>query len=162
MSLDKTISKFIGYDCLVCKANGFAYFPSDLYPLITYCLEEPVEANREWKKFLKENFNFDLTAENLFSMSILHELGHHYTINFFSSEEWETQATEKALEGIEDPIEYYRAYFKLPIEYAATTWAVDIYNLNKKNMRSWNHRFYCALRHYEKKHKIKNSLLTKL
>lgn len=67
----------------------------------------------------------------------------------------------KKLEDVPEE-EYLQAYFRLPIEYAASKWAVEAYNLNEKIMRNWNYRFYCALRHYEKKHKVKNSLLTKL
>lgn len=159
MGMEKIIKKFIDNDCQVCYANAFTYFPD--VPLITYTCEEPIECNREWKEFLKKEFNFNLTKDNLFAMSILHELGHHYTIKLFSDEEWEEETTEKKLEDVPEE-EYLQAYFRLPIEYAASKWAVEVYNLNEKIMRNWNYRFYCALRHYEKKHKVKNSLLTKL
>lgn len=158
MKMGKWIQKFVGGACVACEANMFCYVPSN--ELITFTYDEPAEANREWKKFLKETFNFNLTNENVFTMSILHELGHHYTVGLFSDEEWTEQATEKCLENVPDD-EYYQAYFNLPIEKIATAFAVSAYRHNKTAMRAWNHRFNCAIRHYEKTHKMKSSLLTK-
>jgi len=158
MKMEKWINKFIGGVCSVYEANMFCFMPDD--EVITFTYDEPTEANSEWKKFLKESFNFDLTNENVFTMSILHELGHHYTVDLFTDEEWTEQATEKALENVADS-EYCQAYFNLPIEKKATEYAVSAYKQNETAMRKWNHRFNCAIRHYEKTHKIKSSLLTK-
>lgn len=158
----KLISKFICGTCQVYPADLFAYSPNE--PLITFCLDEATEDNRIWKEYLQETFNFKLTAENVFLMSVLHELGHHATFPNFTIEEWKEQASEKCLEDqkFETEKEYFAAYYNLPIEIAATTWAIKMYNEHRPYMRAWCQRFNCAIRHYEKKHKIKNSLLTRL
>lgn len=158
MGMEKLIEKFIDNDCHACYGNQFAYLPDE--EIIVFTCEEPIETNVEWKKFLKNTFDFNLTAENVFTMSILHELGHHYTVGYFSDEDWESQALEKGLEDLEGA-ELMQAYYNLPIEKIATEFAVKVYNENPKEMRIWNHRFNCAIRHFEKKYDVKNSLLTK-
>jgi hypothetical protein len=161
MNLAKVISKFINAECSVCEANLFCFIPDE--NIITFTFQDDYESNFEWKKYLKNCFNFELTNENLFSMSILHELGHYHTINLFNPTEWEEQATEMVLEKVPEE-ERIQSYFKMPIEQAATAWAVKYYNENELKMRKWNHRFNCAIKHYEKKHPIhfSKSLLTKL
>lgn len=153
--LAKIIKKFIDNDCDVCYDKVFFYSPDD--ELICFTFDEDEESNREWKKFLAEEFGFTLTKENLFTMSVLHELGHHYTVNFFSDEQWEDEANEKGLAGLVGA-ERDQAYFRLPIEKAATMWAVMFYNANPKYMQKWNHRFACMIKHYEKREK--RTLLT--
>ena len=148
----KLIKKFIDNDCEVCYDDVFFYSPDD--ELICFTFGEDKESNREWKKFLAEEFNFTLTEENIFAMSVLHELGHHYTVHLFSDEQWEQEATESTLEGLEGA-EKDQAYFRLPIEKAATEWAVMVYRENEKVMHAWNHRFNVAIRHQEKKSKRK-------
>ena len=155
------VFKFIGGACTVAPANMFVYDPTA--EMITFCMDEDPTVNKTWKKFLKENYNFTLTAENAFLISILHELGHHFTIDLFTEEEWTEQATEEVLKGIDCESEEYRlAYFNLPIERAATAWAITMYNKYPKTMRAWGRRFTCALRHYNKRHKVKTTFLTKL
>ena len=154
----KLIYKFINGDCDVIPSDMFSYKPID--EIITFCMVEPKEANIEWKKFLKETHNFDLTSENVFALSILHELGHHYTVDLFSDEDWESYATQKTLEDLEGS-ELHQAYFNLPNEQIATAWAVELYRANPTYMKAWNQRFNCALRHYEKKTHKKTSFLDK-
>ncbi len=151
----KLIEKFIGGDCEVKYSDMFSYEPID--EVITFTFGEDEFSNREWKKFLAEKYNFTLTKENIFAMSILHELGHHYTVDLFSDEQWEEEATESSLLGLTGA-ERHQAYFNLPIERAATEWAVMVYKENPKAMLAWNHRFACAIKHCEKK--AKRTLLT--
>lgn len=162
LGIAKLIKKFIGNNCEVFYDNIFAYYPAENESdeaIITFSFTEDEESNREWKKFLAEYFGFRLTKENLFTMSVLHELGHHFTVHLFSDEQWEQEATESTLEGLEGA-ERDQSYFRLPIEKAATEWAVMVYRENEKIMRAWNHRFACAIRHQEKK--AKRKLLTNL
>ena len=154
-ALTRLVEKFIGKDCEVVMSDYFCYHPTE--EIIAITLFEDNTANAEWKQYLKETFNFDLTRENLFAMSILHELGHHYTVDLFDDDEWTEQATEVRLQGLTGS-ERYQAYYNQPIEKAATMWAVEVFNENKKVMRAWNHRLNCAVRHFEKLHSVKSSL----
>jgi hypothetical protein len=154
MSLKSLVEKFINYDCEVEIGSNFLFYPDGV---IVFTLGEDKEDSILWKQFLKEHFNFTLTKENLFTMSILHELGHYYTIEYFTAEEW----NEPELET-EDNTALQMAHFQKPHELIATEWAIAYYNANPKLMRAWNHRFTCALRHYGKKIKSLNSFLENL
>ena len=154
-ALTRLVEKFIGKDCEVVMSDYFCYHPTE--EIIAITLFEDNTANAEWKQYLKETFDFDLTRENLFAMSILHELGHHYTVDYFENDEWIEQATEKALGDLTGSARQ-QAYFNLPIEKVATEFAVKVYNANERDMRAWNHRLNCAVRHFEKLHSVKSSL----
>lgn len=163
-SLQKLVEKFIDYDCPVKLGKSFVYEPLDDEGegIIGITVDEEPIANIEWKEFLKKEFNFDLTCENVFAISVLHELGHHYTISKFDTDIWNELAEELTIAEIEDDHERHQAYFRLQIEYVATAWAVEFYRMNEETMRTWNHRLNCAIRHYLKKHPAKNSILAKI
>lgn len=146
--LASLVFKFINKECYVNYGNCFAYDPT--CETIIFNLDEDIIANQQWKIFLKYKFNFTLTKENIFTLSILHELGHHYTENLFSDEEWECQASESTLTET-DELKIQQEYFNLPIELAATEWAVNTYRASLDDMRIWNHRFTCAIKHLQKK-----------
>ena len=148
--LASLVFKFINKECYVNYGNCFAYDPT--CETIIFNLDEDIIANQQWKIFLKNKFNFNLTKENIFTLSVLHELGHHYTENLFSNEEWERQASESTLTET-DELKIQQEYFNLPIELAATEWAVNIYRASLDDMRIWNHRFTCAIKHLQKKRK---------
>lgn len=154
-ALTKTVEKFIDHDCTVKMLKQFCYQPED--KVIGISLTEDNSSNGEWAKYLKATFDFTLTKENLFAMSILHELGHHYTVDYFEDDEWIEQATEEALGDLTGS-ERQQAYFNLPIEKVATEFAVKVYNANKRDMRKWCHRLNCAVKHYENLHHVKTSL----
>ena len=82
------IEKFfetIGFsvDCSI--GLNFAYYPLSkeiTYPLID---NTPKEANDAYKVFCKKQFNFDIdTYCNIFTFSLLHELGHYITFDTIS------------------------------------------------------------------------------
>jgi hypothetical protein len=154
-ALIRLVEKFIDHDCTVKILKQFCYQPEN--KVIGISLIEDNSSNSEWAKYLKDTFNFTLTQENLFAMSILHELGHHYTVDYFENDEWIEQATEKALGDLTGSARQ-QAYFNLPIEKVATEFAVKVYNANERDMRAWNHRLNCAVRHFEKLHSVKSSL----
>lgn len=148
--LAKLTRDFVNKECTIQYGNCFAYHPQE--KTITFSLgADDAEDCHEWKEFLAKKFNFSLTKENIFTLSILHELGHHFTIELFSDDEWNFQATEEYLRNINDYHERSQAYFNMPIELLATQFAIDIYRNHPRKMRAWNHRFTCAIRHLEKK-----------
>lgn len=85
-------------------------------------------------KVFMEHFNSiapDITCD-VFLASFLHELGHHMTLSTFSEEE---------IDEYYDDVEYIRAhleegefsdeeYFNLPVEAAATNWAINFIRNN--------------------------------
>ena len=148
------IEQFAGNEIHAAYGVNYAYwFGMDL---ISWADKEDQDTNVHWKKWLKDNLDFELTNDNIFTMSILHELGHHYTQNMFSEEQWESESAAK--DNISDEInddnyeDQQMKYFDMPTERAATEWAVQIYNANKVAMKHWNKRFMCAIKHFEKKY----------
>lgn len=161
MGLTNLVEKFIDKKCKVCFSGEFEYNPNTATIGITL-VEKPYINNKLWKKYLKENFDFNLTEKNVFTMSVLHELGHHLTVNNFSNEQWEKDAQQKGIEHLNGD-DWTMAYFNLSTERSATETAVKIYNsFDKKTIDNWNNLFINEIKHYEKTKKIKSTLLTKL
>ena len=99
---------------------------------ITFGLAVTEASDRLWKKWLLDNFN--LKATNIFVLSILHELGHWYTLDSISEEDYEhcieqkleiEQQLDAARPHSKDWNEIYSSYWDLTDEYMATEWAVD-------------------------------------
>lgn len=164
MTLEKLVEKFIDNDCEVFLDKEFCYYDDEI---ISISLSEDPEVNISWKEYLKKYHHFNLTVENVFIMSILHELGHHYTLPYFSDAQWEKE--DKMKSKIEEKITKENAhacrikYFQMPTEKAATAWAIEYYNANREKMKNWNHRFMCAIRHFMKTHPdYEITILTKI
>lgn len=106
---------------------------------ISYGLVVSDYDNEMITKWVKDTFDFKIG--NIFVFSVLHELGHFFTIDNFTDEEMEkdTEAKELIEEGLtklrrksKKYNEVYCAYFDLPTEYTATEWAVNWILDNKK------------------------------
>lgn len=100
-------------------------------------------SDRLFKQYIQKEFNFD--PPNLFMISLLHEVGHAYTLPTFSKTI--IKATNKAKKLIEKELEkndsdtIYSSYFDLSIEKVATAWAVDYYKSNKTRCDEFYSRF---------------------
>ena len=159
LKLQKLVEKFICGECdVIYDPSGFFYYPDEV---IAITLNDSMADNVVWKKFLKQTYNFDLTHENLFSISVLHELGHHFTLDSLSDEEQEQDVVSDAiLEALKtsgknevsfSSEDLQMIYFNSNREKVATDWAVEMYRANETVMRHWNQRFNCMIRHYKKK-----------
>ena len=134
--LTKILNDFIKPFHTACYYGAdFGYSP--ILKEISYSL---VMADKGTKAFM-EHFNTlapDITCD-AFLVSFLHELGHHMTLSAFSEEE---------MDEYYDDVEYIRAhledgefsdeeYFNLPIEAAATNWAIDFIRNNASALAKW-------------------------
>lgn len=122
-ALTKMLENMIDYNCKVISHDEFMYKNGTIY----IATNEVYMDNLDWKAFLKREYGFDLTRKNWFVMSVLHELGHHFTLDAFTVEE-----TAKSQRECEDPVEHYIE----PVERAATEWAIEYYNTH--GMDVWN------------------------
>lgn len=156
------VDKFLNGECEIeLDKDTFSYSPDDNLITIAYTEDEEVD-NSLWKQFLKENFNFNLSNKNLFTMAVLHEFGHYLTCEEFPQEQWDEEATEIPIQNL-DGDERKIAYYNLPIEKRASEMAVALYNdYDKKTIKKWNKRFVKEIKKYERKNKIKSSLLTRI
>lgn len=141
----------INTDLLIEKVDSFlspfgidSDFDSDFYydpeeERVYFSILVTEKADALFKKFILENFN--LITPNIFTLSLLHEVGHFYTLNFFTEKQIRNTHKEKVL--IEKKLntlpinsdeynEVFCEYFNLNIEKVATEWAVTYYKNNKK------------------------------
>ena len=157
--ISELVAMFTG--CAATRGDEFMMSVDNGEFLISWTDGEIAGLNKTWKYRLKEDYDFDLTAENVFIMSILHELGHCATVNNFTEEEWEFEyhlknhigdkvlaAAEK--DDYDEWFEQNQKYFLMPTEKAATDWAIEQYRANPVEIRKWQHRFNCAIKHYNK------------
>ena len=132
--LIEIVSDMIDNDCkVIAGEKGFWYDQKENQ--ITLGLNESYMDNLDWKLFLKNEYNFQLTRENWFTLSVLHELGHHYTIEYFTTEEW--NESQHDYEDVND-------HFNELVEKVATEWAIEYYNM--VDIDFWNKKITNALR----------------
>ena len=123
------ITKVIG-------ADDYAYYFDDA--IVTFRLNI-TDSDEAFSKFVKERFNFE--DDNIFMLSLLHEVGHHVTDDDINENIYNFCKQEK--DRIESEI------YNLPDEIMATQWAVDYIKKHPKKVRKmWNkcekalHEFY--------------------
>lgn len=112
--------------------SDFSYDPEDNRVYFSIIVAE--RSDRLFKQYVSTHFNFE--APSIFMLSLLHEVGHAYTLHTFSKLRLKTaheakKIIEEALE-MDDSDEIYSLYFDLSIEKVATAWAVDYYKANRK------------------------------
>lgn len=94
---------------------------------------------REWlKREYKKNYNKNFSTFVLF---FLHEIGHYYTIDDFD-DDYDTIVAQKQglaidydTDSDQEIVEKNFTYWELPIEKAATDWAIDFYNEHFEKMQ---------------------------
>ena len=105
-----------------------------------------------FKKYVEKKFDFKIPS--LFMISLLHEVGHFYTLNTFSKMEivkdhLAKNIIEKKLKRINPNTEKYNKiyskYFDLKTERVATAWAVWYYKNNKTRCDNFYSVFSNAL-----------------
>ena len=121
--------------------SDFSYDPEDERVYFSIMVSE--RADRLFKQYVKKTFSFEIP--NIFMLSLLHEVGHFYTLHTFSKLRMKTAHDAKELisEALEmdDDDEIYSLYFDLSIEKVATAWAVDYYKANTKRCEDFYSRF---------------------
>ena len=91
-----------------------------------------------FSEFISKVFQYDVP--NPYMMSLLHEIGHHFTGFDFSDEDEEyylqkVEEISNRLFNDSNNKQIYFEYYSLPQEVAATAWAVDFYRNNEKKIR---------------------------
>lgn len=108
-------------------ARDYAYYDDDCS--IEYCLVDGTTEDKLFTEFIEDRF--DYKVKNIWMISILHEIGHHYTMPDISDEIFDFCNSEKdriaaalatATAAESKKLEFQ--YFNLPDEIMATQWAV--------------------------------------
>ena len=131
--------------------SDFFYDPEDEKIYFSIIVSE--RADRLFKKYIEKTFHFKIS--NIFIISLLHEVGHFYTLHTFSKAKLQTaheakEIIEEALK-IEDDDDIYSLYFDLNIEKVATAWAIDYYKTHKKRCENFYLKFQNALKNEYKR-----------
>lgn len=115
-----------GFDCDVENGEVFEY---DWVQEKIYCGALPENDFNAWNELMVElGLNVKISNE---AMAFLHELGHFITYDDFLDDEFDDTDLIKGMLGIA-PITKasYEIYYHLPVEIAATEWAVNYINSN--------------------------------
>lgn len=140
--IDEIINDFVAqFDCDAEFGNEFLYWHDD--STIQYALIIGVTSDVVWTEYVKATFDYDI--ENIFVFSLLHEIGHHYTMDLFSKEQLNTEFRKagKIEENLRESNSilidkgYYLQYFDLPMEKIATEWAVKYAKKNRKKLEKF-------------------------
>lgn len=123
----------------------FAYHPVTEEVQFTVFMTERID--RLFAKFISDTFNYKVT--DMFLISILHEVGHHVTLDDFEDEELNDEWKRKSrIEWELDDSNYdekMMEYFNLPSERAATAWAVSYMRAHEEEI---NRRWRVMLQHF--------------
>lgn len=120
---------------------------------VQFPLEITDRHDEQFKIFIKKVFGYDVP--NTYMMSLLHELGHHFTGDRFTEEDEEIylEKNEDIHGRLLEPScgdQPYFDYYALPQEMAATAWAVEVYRNNEKAIQKEWKKIKKALVKYEK------------
>lgn len=131
--------------------KDFAYYPVTEQVQFTLVMED--RADKIFRKFIADTFNYEI--KDMFLFSLLHEVGHHFTIDDFEYEELDKEWKHKSrIEWEIDEDNYNEKsieYFSLPSEYAATAWAVSYMRDHEEELFS---RWRIMLEHFRHFYKI--------
>lgn len=127
-------------------SSDFSYDPEDERVYFSIAVSE--RGDRLFKSYIEKTFHFNVP--HIFMISLLHEVGHFFTLHTFSKMRLEAAHSaknliEEALE-MDDDDDIYSLYFDLSIEKVATAWAVDYYRENMKRCEDFYSKFVETLK----------------
>lgn len=127
-------------------SSDFSYDPEEERVYFSIMVSE--RADRLFKQYVSSHFHFE--TPSIFMLSLLHEVGHAYTLPTLSklridADHQAKEIIEEAL-NMDDDDEIYSLYFDLGIEKVATAWAIDYYREHRKRCDDFYSRFLSALR----------------
>ena len=151
--LNAHMNKFLSPFGLKCTfGSDFAYWTES--ELIQYTIFLHQDSDIYFSDFIKKEFNFSVS--DIFLVSLLHEVGHYYTIDDFEEDELlNDELIKDDLSNDQQITEKERnfRYFSLPVEYAATEWAINFLKDNPNIYHQWGIMLE-HFRHFYKKNNI--------
>ena len=147
MVLENKIEKILKrFGVKVAMYNQFLY--SEGWVFFTP-FESPAlgEYHRAW---IAEKFGVEMSESAYFLFSLLHEVGHHYTLGSLTEEDlkYESFCREVLSYSDDTPKEVNEAYFNLPAEILATQWALEYMLNNQEWGAKASRKIYEAVRHF--------------
>ena len=108
--------------------DEFAYFY--VTSTITFGINSPKEGKEMFQNHIKSTYGLDISNEEDYQLfSLLHEIGHHFTMDDMEDEDAENELLMRNLiHCIDDETTAQETYFNLPSEILANDWAFDNFN----------------------------------
>ena len=132
----KDFLNYEGFEVEVVYNTDFAYDYGS--STIYYALLIPDTAGQLLMNFARQHgLKYDCGS---FYLSLLHEVGHHETLDLLDDDEEEYSLKIKKQMGETDKISDILTYFNLPDEIAATKWAINYINNNKEKLQYLSNR----------------------
>ena len=158
--LDRIMTEFVEqFGCTAELDKEFCYWHED--ELVNYTLVISKLIDTTWKEYVLKTFNYKI--ENIFMFSILHEIGHHFTMDDFPKrqlnfENRKVKKIEKALENsnsdeLDKKLNF--EYFDMPMEKVATKWAVNYYKKHRLEINNFWKKFNKELKNFYKVNGLK-------
>lgn len=157
--ITKIINDFLKpFDATAAMGSDFSYWYYD--NKIQYTLVMPENS----KDYFIENFHRlapDINCD-AFLISILHELGHHETLDLIDDKEYELccdikYELQEKIDGEvteEEEAEIHQQYFNLPDEREATTWAINYIREHTEEVEKFWKKLSKAIMRFYKINKI--------
>lgn len=150
--MDRVINKFfktVGANDLAARmGTDFCYYYYE--NVVDYSIIVSERMDRMFMDFAK---SIGLKVEcGVFILSLLHEVGHHMTIDEIDDDVYKYCEDVKA--NLTDSDEDVMTYFNLPDEKIATEWAIDYINNNFEIVKVFSSHFQKVLLNFIKKYDI--------
>lgn len=108
------------------EGEDFCYYPEE--HMIQWGFFGNPKTDAHFMQFMYEYGLRHPFAVNVFTMSLLHEIGHYITLHYFNEEVRASNIAEKNDHIHDDTIETNYWYWELPTEFAANMWAIEWVN----------------------------------
>ena len=147
-TLEKRISKFLkpfGIKRAKC-GKSFFYHPASgtvHFTILRY------DDDKELIDFVNEKYGVDIEPF-YFIFSLLHEVGHHFTIDQLTEEQWAQEAFMRELVFPNREYEH-KIYFDLPAEDLADRWAIEYIDQHLQECWDFQLRCFKNMEHIYKK-----------
>ena len=114
--------------------DEFAYFY--VTSTITFGTNPPKEGKEMFQNHIKSTYGLDISNEEDYQLfSLLHEIGHHFTMDDMEDEDSENELLMRQLiHMIDDETTAQETYFNLPSEMLANDWAFDNFKEYKSRL----------------------------
>ena len=151
-TLEKRISKYLkkfGITRAICT-NSFFYIPEGktvCFTILNYTTD------KDLIEFVNNKYDVDITNW-YFIFSLLHEVGHHMTVDQLTDEDmaFEIAARNAILPLFGDETEKRNSlYFELPAEDLANRWAINYIENHTQECWDFQRKCFAVMRHIFKK-----------
>lgn len=149
VKIDKVLNDFLEqFECTARLSTDFGYYHTE--NLITYAL---VEAETSKTSFMQsiERLKPNVTAD-VFLWSLLHEIGHHETMDYMTDKQ--EQTSNKIKNEIMKHKRPTSDYYNAPDENLATTWAVEYAETHTEELLTFWNKLQKAIMDFYKENNI--------